>query len=546
MSNSPRESNFKNRRNLEPLAASDSHFQHTKNYSSASLDTHKSVNSGNQAPDAKSPYGSISQGFRKVVPHDMACKLGCKGKKCKYETSNWPPEEMAIPGIFSHWITDDIVAMARPRDSLIKNTNFIQKMKEAGIKSIFNLQSRNEHKYCGEGILESTGYSYDPVDFQKNESKSLAKYFSISSKSQMLDMVKVIEFALSQGKLAVHCHAGLGRTGLLIACSLIYSQRMNANEAIKHIREKRQNSVQMDVQIACAKEFENYLKPLRVVFCQTMTNLSRSLNLESGESHLFTSFSLNTFLIRQRLLLHGNELKNIRHIPKIIYICCRKLIKLIKKCPKNENSNTLTVPKNENRHHSNPDSSFSLNEIAESLIKTKYSSKLMKIVLEYQRLINETNDGYDILYQEYNPLVLAAMMWTWINHLKEPVIRDQEISHLMSYYKENSKDESNWNTMDKGILETVNCILNLVRELFPIEEQMENFIIDKLIASLTQTQSKSQMDRNLDESEDLRQLPSNKYLLIKSIFKSIIEKPVISASKKSPRLEKNFRDVDQY
>ncbi|RMZ96755.1 tyrosine phosphatase domain-containing 1-like [Brachionus plicatilis] len=117
----------------------------------------------------------------------------------------------------------------------------------------------------------------------------------------------------------------------------------------------------------------------------------RSLNLESGESHLFTSFSLNTFLIRQRLILHGNELKKIRHIPKIIYICCRKLIKLIKNCAKNETSNTLTVPKNENRHHSNPDSSFSLNEIAESLIKTKYSSKLMKIVLEYQRLINETH-----------------------------------------------------------------------------------------------------------------------------------------------------------
>lgn len=29
----------------------------------------------------------------------------------------------------------------------------------------------------------------------------------------VLDMVKVMAFALQEGKIAVHCHAGLGRTG---------------------------------------------------------------------------------------------------------------------------------------------------------------------------------------------------------------------------------------------------------------------------------------------------------------------------------------------
>ena len=33
----------------------------------------------------------------------MACKFGCKGAKCKYDNSNWPPEKMAISGIFSNW-----------------------------------------------------------------------------------------------------------------------------------------------------------------------------------------------------------------------------------------------------------------------------------------------------------------------------------------------------------------------------------------------------------------------------------------------------------
>ena len=156
----------------------------------------------------------------------------------------------------------------------------------------------------------------------------------------------------------------------------------------------------------------------------------------------------------------------------------------------------------------------------------------------YQQLINDTNDGHEKLYQEDNPLILAAMMWTWIDHLKEPVITDQEISQLLSYYKENSKGESKWNTLDKSILETVDCLLNLIRELLPIEEQMENLLIDKLIASLTHTQIKSSLNKNLDQHQDqLKQLPSNKYILIKSIFKSIIGKPVIQPRQKSPRFD---------
>lgn len=37
----------------------------------------------------------------------------------------------------------------------------------AGIRSIFNLQTRGEHKDCGEGILKHSGFSYDPIDFTK-------------------------------------------------------------------------------------------------------------------------------------------------------------------------------------------------------------------------------------------------------------------------------------------------------------------------------------------------------------------------------------------
>ncbi len=35
----------------------------------------------------------------------------------------------------------------------------------AEIRSIFNLQSRGEHKDCGLGLEKESGFSYNPIDF---------------------------------------------------------------------------------------------------------------------------------------------------------------------------------------------------------------------------------------------------------------------------------------------------------------------------------------------------------------------------------------------
>lgn len=37
--------------------------------------------------------------------------------------------------------------------------------------------------------------------------------FGVSSLVGIIDGVKVLAFAVGQGRVAVHCHAGLGRTG---------------------------------------------------------------------------------------------------------------------------------------------------------------------------------------------------------------------------------------------------------------------------------------------------------------------------------------------
>lgn len=40
--------------------------------------------------------------------------------------------------------------------------------------------------------------------------------YGVANLTTVLDMVKVMAFALQEGKIAVHCHAGLGRTGIFV------------------------------------------------------------------------------------------------------------------------------------------------------------------------------------------------------------------------------------------------------------------------------------------------------------------------------------------
>jgi protein tyrosine phosphatase domain-containing protein 1 len=65
-------------------------------------------------------------------------------------------------------------------------------------------------------------------------------------------------------KVAVHCHAGLGRTGLAIACFLIASgQAGSAAQAVAMVRAARPGSLQTAGQVLFVSIFEQYLSHLK-------------------------------------------------------------------------------------------------------------------------------------------------------------------------------------------------------------------------------------------------------------------------------------------
>ncbi len=58
--------------------------------------------------------------------------------------------------------------------------------------------------------------------------------------------------------VAVHCIAGLGRTGTILACYLV-GQGISAEEAITTIRKWRPGSIEISEQEAVIYEYERFL-----------------------------------------------------------------------------------------------------------------------------------------------------------------------------------------------------------------------------------------------------------------------------------------------
>ncbi|XP_051483444.1 protein tyrosine phosphatase domain-containing protein 1 isoform X2 [Apus apus] len=221
-------------------------------------------------PAAK--YTKVGEHLRHVIPSHMQCSMACGGRACKYENpARWSDQEQAIKGLYSSWITDNILAMARPSTELIEKYSIIEQFERSGIKTIINLQRPGEHASCGNPLEQESGFTYLPEAFMEAGS-------------------------------------------VLIACYLVFATRMSADQAILYVRAKRPNSIQTRGQLLCVREFTQFLVPLRNVFacCEP-------------RSHTVT---LSQYLTRQRHLLHGYESRHLKHVPKLVHLVCKLLLDL--------------------------------------------------------------------------------------------------------------------------------------------------------------------------------------------------------------------------
>ena len=133
----------------------------------------------------------------------------------------------AIEGLRSaHWIIDDrLLATARPTPTEIS------RLAELGITTMIALLEQRPDPTPA--LLHGMVYLHLPYEDMTPPSMELIAEFN-----GLLDGA----FANNE-KVAVHCMAGLGRTGTLIACYLV-STGMSADDAIGLVRSRRPGAIQ--------------------------------------------------------------------------------------------------------------------------------------------------------------------------------------------------------------------------------------------------------------------------------------------------------------
>ncbi|HVX02623.1 MAG TPA: dual specificity protein phosphatase 23 [Nitrososphaera sp.] len=81
---------------------------------------------------------------------------------------------------------------------------------------------------------------------------------------ELEDIDRAVEFIDAQAQkgrpVMVHCAAGKGRTGVILAAYLVKKERLTAQESINKIRAMRPGSIQSEVQEWAIEMYEKYLK----------------------------------------------------------------------------------------------------------------------------------------------------------------------------------------------------------------------------------------------------------------------------------------------
>ena len=132
-------------------------------------------------------------------------------------------------------VTDKVFASPSPVDPqhvLFKTQPLapnvlIQRCKELRITAIVRL---NDAYYQRSEFINSMIHHYD-LQFPDG---------SVPSDEQVIKFLKIME---QESKVLVHCMAGLGRTGTLIALYLIWKLKFTAREAIAWLRLMRPGSI---------------------------------------------------------------------------------------------------------------------------------------------------------------------------------------------------------------------------------------------------------------------------------------------------------------
>lgn len=135
---------------------------------------------------------------------------------------------------------------------------------------IVNLQIEGEHPHCGPNQLEDiSGFSYDPYVFISEDINVLTdgwKDMGIpNSINFVLKIVKMMAVEINENKkkVLVHCHAGYGRTGVVVICFLYFNKAGLLDKIVENVRLIRPGTIQSKEQYDFCSRFSKCFHIIR-------------------------------------------------------------------------------------------------------------------------------------------------------------------------------------------------------------------------------------------------------------------------------------------
>ncbi len=152
---------------------------------------------------------------------------------------------MSEPSGFS-WIEKPLLAaMSRPEDA-----GDLVWLRDQGIQIIISLtEEPSPRRWVNDAGLFSVHVPIE--DFQAPSLEQIEAVLSTVEKAQTRKM-----------GVAIHCRAGLGRTGTILACYFV-RQGMGASTAIAKVRQLRPGSVETPTQEEAVQEFARHRRQQR-------------------------------------------------------------------------------------------------------------------------------------------------------------------------------------------------------------------------------------------------------------------------------------------
>jgi hypothetical protein len=267
----------------------------------------------------------------------------CGGESCKWEDPSIR-KNSAIHGLLADLYYDCVYECQRPSTCLIKKYHLLEVFKKKRIKLIVNCQINGEHPYCGpnKGLEEDCGFSYSPSAFISEGIEVLCKGFKDLTPPDtldfMLDVVRKMAYVVKykKGRILVHCHAGNGRTGIVIVCFFMFYFNKTYQEALTELRKLRKKGVEKIPQEIYCQKFGEYIKVIKNFFPSKRQKIHVFLKNQKILDYDFDKSFINSIVISYYLkdfnISNIKELSNkivdINFIPKLIFECIEKIIEI--------------------------------------------------------------------------------------------------------------------------------------------------------------------------------------------------------------------------